>query len=285
MKQQYKGIILIIASAFFFSLMSLFVKLSGDLPAIQKSFFRNFIAAIFATVILVRSGQGFSFQKKNLPFLILRSVFGTLGILCNFYAVDHLVLSDASMLNKMSPFFVILCSMIFLREKTRSFQIGAVIAAFAGSLFIIRPTFSNMEFIPSLIGLLGGFGAGAAYTAVRYLGKRGERGPFVVFFFSAFSCLFCLPFMIADYAPMTLWQLAMLLLAGLAAAGGQFTITAAYFYAPASEISIYDYTQIIFSTLWSLLIFSQVPDLLSIVGYIIICAAAAVNFILARRTC
>ena len=102
---------------------------------------------------------------------------------------------------------------------------------------------------------------------------------------SAFSCLFCLPFMIADYAPMTLWQLAMLLLAGLAAAGGQFTITAAYFYAPASEISIYDYTQIIFSTLWSLLIFSQVPDLLSIVGYIIICAAAAVNFILARRTC
>ncbi len=39
MKQQYKGIILIIASAFFFSLMSLFVKLSGDLPSIQKSFF------------------------------------------------------------------------------------------------------------------------------------------------------------------------------------------------------------------------------------------------------
>lgn len=145
MKQQYKGIILIIASAFFFSLMSLFVKLSGDLPSIQKSFFRNFVAAIFATVILLRSGKGFSFEKRNLPYLIIRSVFGTLGILCNFYAVDHLLLSDASMLNKMSPFFAILCSMFFLREKTRPYQIGAVLAAFAGALFIIRPTFSNLE--------------------------------------------------------------------------------------------------------------------------------------------
>lgn len=36
--------------------------------------------------------------------LLLRSTFGTLGILCNFYAVDHLLVSDASMLNKLSPF-------------------------------------------------------------------------------------------------------------------------------------------------------------------------------------
>ena len=283
MKQQHKGIFLIIASAFFFSLMSLFVKLSGDLPSIQKSFFRNFVAMLFAVVLLVRSGKGFSCQRRNLPFLLIRSLFGTLGILCNFYAVDHLVLSDASMLNKMSPFFAILCSMIFLKEKTRSFQLGAVVAAFAGALFIIKPTFTNMELIPSVIGLLGGFGAGVAYTTVRYLGQRGERGPFVVFFFSAFSCLFCLPFMIAGYVHMTLYQLTMLLLAGLAAAGGQFTITSAYFYAPASEISIYDYTQIIFATLWSFVFFSQIPDLLSVLGYIVICAAAVFNFLMARR--
>lgn len=283
MKQYQKGIILIIASAAFFSLMSLFVKLSGDLPSIQKSFFRNFVAAIFAFILLLRSGEGFSFQRRNLPFLLLRSIFGTVGILCNFYAVDHLVLSDASMLNKMSPFFAVLCSIFFLREKARPFQIAAIAAAFAGTLFIIRPTFSNMQLVPSLIGLLGGFGAGVAYTTVRYLGQRGERGPLVVFFFSAFSCLFCLPFLIADYAHMTLWQFAMLMLAGLAAAGGQFTITAAYFYAPASQISIYDYTQIIFSTLWSFLFFSQIPDLLSVAGYFIICGAAVFNFLMSRH--
>ena len=78
-------------------------------------------------------------------------------------------------------------------------------------------------------------------------------------------------------------RLTMLLLAGFAAAGGQFTITFAYFYAPAGEISIYDYTQILFATLWSLVIFSQVPDLFSILGYLIICTAAVVNFLLAQR--
>ena len=283
MKTYYKGILLIIASAAFFSLMSLFVKLSGDLPSIQKSFFRNFVAVIFAAVLLIRSGEGFSFQRRNLPFLIMRSAFGTLGILCNFSAVDHLILSDASMLNKMSPFFAVLCSIFLLKEKVRPFQIGAVAAAFAGALFIIRPSFSNMQLVPSLIGLMGGFGAGIAYATVRYLGQRGERGPFVVFFFSAFSCLFCLPFLITGYEPMTLYQFAMLMLAGLAAAGGQFTITAAYFYAPAREISVYDYTQIIFSTLWSFLFFSQIPDLFSVFGYLIICGAAVFNFLMSKH--
>lgn len=105
-KQQ--AIIYIICSAFFFALMNMFVRMSGDLPSIQKSFFRNLVAFFFALIILLRSKEGFSFQKKNLPAFIGRSFFGTLGILCNFYAVDHLVLSDASILNKLSPFFAIL---------------------------------------------------------------------------------------------------------------------------------------------------------------------------------
>ncbi len=283
MKPQYKGIFLIIASAFFFSLMNLFVKLSGDLPSVQKCFFRNFVAMLFAFFMLLRSDEKFSIQKRNLPFLILRSVFGTLGIYCNFYAIDHLVLSDASMLNKMSPFFAIICSMIFLRERAHPFQIAAIVAAFAGSLMVIKPTLSNIDLFPSLIGLLGGLGAGIAYTTVRYLGQRGERGPVIVFFFSAFSCVFFLPLMLATYVHMEIWQLIILILAGLSAAGGQFTITAAYFYAPASEISIYDYTQIIFATAWSLIFFSQMPDLLSIAGYIIICGAALANFLFSNR--
>ncbi len=100
-----KGVQFILLSAFFFAVMNLFVKLSGDLPSVQKSFFRNLVAAGVAAVILIRSHQGFGFQKKNLPLLILRSTLGTIGILCNFYAVDHLVMSDASMLSKLSPFF------------------------------------------------------------------------------------------------------------------------------------------------------------------------------------
>ena len=47
----------------------------------------------------------------------MRSVCGTLGILCNYYAIDHLMLADASILNKLSPFFAILFSFILLKEK------------------------------------------------------------------------------------------------------------------------------------------------------------------------
>lgn len=283
MNKKTKGIICIMLSAFCFAWMNAFVRLSGDLPSIQKSFFRNFVAAIFAFIILRRNHTAFQWKKGNLKFLFLRSAAGTIGILCNFYAVDHLVLSDASMLNKMSPFFAILFSYFFLGEKCTPIQVLGVAGAFLGSLFIIKPTFTNMELFPSLVGFLGGMGAGAAYTTVRHLGQRGEKGPFIVFFFSAFSCLVTLPFLIFHYHPMSLEQLGFLLLAGLAAAGGQFGITAAYCYAPSREISVYDYSQIIFSALLGFLLFGQLPDGFSLLGYLIICAMALLMFLYNQR--
>ena len=104
MKDKNRGIICIILSAFSFALMALFLKLSGDLPAIEKSFFRNLVAVVIAFIMIIRSKEKIQIQKRNLHWFILRSLFGTLGIFCNFYAVDHLVLSDASCLNKLSPF-------------------------------------------------------------------------------------------------------------------------------------------------------------------------------------
>lgn len=276
---KYKGIFYIIISAFMFALMGVFIKLAGDIPSIQKSFFRNFVALIFALILLLKDKSAFKIQKGDLKFLILRAGFGTIGIFCNFYAVDHLVLSDASILNKMSPFFAILCSYFVLKEKFTPVQGTMVLVAFIGSLFVIKPSLANADLFPSLLGLFGGFAAGVAYTMVRVLGTRGVKGPFIVFFFSAFSCLVSLPYLIFNFTPMSLKQTVFLILCGAAAAGGQFTITAAYVHAPAKEISIYDYTQIIFSTLFSFFIFGQIPDALSFLGYALIVSMAVVNFI------
>lgn len=278
MKKQYKGIFYIILSAFCFSLMDMFVRMSGDLPSIQKSFFRNIVAAVFGCILVLKEKDSFQWKKGSGKYLILRSLFGTLGILCNFYAIDHLALADASMLNKMSPFFVVIFSFLFLKEKVTAAQILLVMGAFGGSLFVVKPTVSNLDLIPSLIGLLGGLGAGAAYTMVRKLGTVGIKGPFIVFFFSTFSCVITLPWLIFDYHAMTLWQVLVLLLAGLCAAGGQFAITAAYCYAPASEISIYDYTKVIFSMILGFVMFQQIPDFYSWVGYVIICLMAVLMF-------
>lgn len=279
MNQKYKGVIYIMLAALCFALMNTFVRLSGDLPSIQKSFFRNLVALVFAAIILKKNKSGFLHDKKNLGLLIVRSICGTIGILCNFYAVDHLVLADASMLNKMSPFFAIVFSYFFLKEKVNFVQLFSVIGAFIGCLFIIKPSFGNLGSLPALVGLIGGVGAGAAYTAVRRLGQCGEKGPFIVFFFSAFSCLVTLPYLVIGYEPMTFIQISMLLLAGLAAAGGQFAITAAYCYAPAKEISVYDYSQVLFSAILGFFLFNQVPDKYSVLGYILICGMAIFMFL------
>ena len=277
-KKKQLGILYIVISAFCFALMNMFVRLSGDLPSFQKSFFRNIVALVFALIILKRDKVWFSGKKENIKYLFIRSLAGTVGVLCNFYAVDHLVLSDASMLNKMSPFFVIIFSLFVLGEKIKPTQALIVAGAFIGSLFIIRPTTSIFSNPASLVGLLGGMAAGLAYTFVRKLGEKGEKGPFVVFVFSAFSCVVLLPFVIINYQHMTGMQLMYLLLAGVSAAGGQFSITAAYFHAPAREISVYDYSQIIFAAIMGFIIFGDVPDMLSWVGYIIICSMAVIMY-------
>lgn len=275
----YKGIFLIILSAFCFALMSTFVRLAGDLPSLQKSFFRNIVALVFASSVLLRTHRRPKIKHTAWKFLILRSVFGTVGLICNFYAIDRLVLADASILNKMSPFFAILCSYFVLKEKLSLQKALIVFGAFIGSLFVIKPSFANADLFPALIGLLGGLGAGVAYTFVRRCGEEGVKGPFIVFFFSAFSCAVTLPLLIFNYTPMQPIQLVYLLLAGLAATGGQFTITAAYICAPASDISVYDYTQIIFSSALGFFVFGQTPDWLSAIGYMIIIAMAVVMFL------
>lgn len=278
MNQRQKGIVCIILSSFSFALMNLFVHMSGDLPSIQKSFFRNFVAMLFALAILLIEKPVVSLDRNSKRYLLYRSIFGTIGIICNFYAVDHLLLSDASLLNKMSPFFAVLFGILILKEKINLFQLSSIITAFIGALFVIKPSGLNMDFFPALIGLIGGICAGAAYTYVRAMGQRGVQGSVIVFVFSAFSCLVTAPYLIFQFHPMSFHQIAMLLLAGLAAAGGQFGITAAYCFAPAREISVFDYSQIPFAALLGYLIFGQMPDLYSWFGYLIILSTAVTTF-------
>lgn len=286
MKQEnyVKGMIMIILSAFFFACMNVSVRLAGDLPTMQKSFFRNLVAAVFAAVILLRSRTAPVVHKRYWPPLSLRCLFGTLGILCNYYAIDHLLVADASILNKLSPFFAIIFSFLILKEKIKPTQAACVLLAFIGCLFVVKPGFQNAALIPALIGVCGGLGAGIAYTMVRVLGTHGIKGPVIVFYFSMFSCVLLLPWMIFDYAPMTAGQLGTLLMAGVFAAGGQFTITTAYTYAPAGKISIFDYSQIIFATLLGLLLFGEIPDQYSFVGYALIILASLGMFLYNMKT-
>lgn len=208
---------------------------------------------------------------------------GLAGVFGNFYALDKIELSDASMLNKMSPFFALIFSAIFIKEKVKPKQAVAIAAAFIGALFIIKPSFGNENLLASAIGFFGGMCAGGAYTAVRKLGIMGENGSLIVFFFSAFSTAVTAPNLIFNYHHMEFAQFAALLAAGICAAGGQFSITAAYTFAPSREISVYDYSQVVFAAIAGYFVFGDVPDILSFVGYFIICSMAVWMFIYNNR--
>lgn len=281
LSNRHKGIMFIILSAFGFAMMSAFVKLSGDLPSFQKTFFRNVVSLIVAFTIIMKNRGSFFGKKENQKTLILRALFGTVGILFNYYSIDRLVLSDANMLNKLSPFFVIIFSALFLKEKIKPKQGVAVVIAFLGAIFIIKPSFS-FEVIPAIVGILGGISAAAAYTCVRFLGGK-ERPDTIVFYFSFFSSIITFPIMLAVYTPMSIVQLLYLILAGIFASVGQFGITLAYKYAPAKEISIFDYTNIIFSALISLVLFGVLPDWLSIIGYLIIFGSSFYMFMFNKK--
>lgn len=279
-KKKYLGIIYIILSAFSFAFMFAFVRMAGDLPTMQKTFFRNFVALWFAIGVMVKNKIPLRVEGHKPRFaLFVRCLAGSLGMIGNFYAIDHLKLSDASMLNKMSPFFAVVFSIIVVKEKLTLVQLLTILGAFGGSLFIIKPSFSNSDLFPAIVGFLGGMGAGLAYACVRYLGNNNVKGPLIVACFSAFSCLLTLPFMIMNYEPMSTKQLLCLLGAGAAAAGGQFTITAAYSHAPAREISVYDYSQLIFTTTLGFFLFGDIPDGWSFLGYFIIIAMAVIVFL------
>ncbi len=280
MSQRAKGILCIISAAFCFALMNLFIKLAGDIPTLQKAFFRNLVAILFSFIILKKNKIPMGVSSKTLPLLTGRAVFGTIGIFFNFYAIDHLNIADASMLNKLSPFFAILFSYFILRESAKAYQLCCVFTALIGTLFILKPQGDSLLSFPALIGLLGGMSAGLAYTLLRKATSGGVSGPFVVFFFSVFSCLCSLPYCIVSYTPMSMEQLIFLLCTGLAASGGQFAITAAYTYAPASEISVYDYSQIFFAGLLGFLFLGELPDVFSYIGYIIIIGASIAMFLL-----
>lgn len=276
-----KGIICILLSALCFSGMSSFINLSGDVPVVQKVFFRNLVALFLAFVTLAKNRESFRPAKGCLKYHFLRSTAGLLGVFGNFYATTHMShTADAAMLNKLSPFATLIFSAIFLKERVKPKQAVAIAIAFLGSMLVIKPTASNVELLPSLAGLIGGLGAGAAYTTVRHMSSKGENSRFTVFFFSAFSVAVTSPYLIFNYHSMTRQQLIYLLLVGLCAAGGQFAITAAYSFAPSREISIYDYSNIVFTAIEGYLFLGgQIPDKLSFLGYSIICLCALWMFI------
>ena len=272
MSNKTKAVFCMLISALGFTFMSVTVKYVTGIPLFEKVFFRNLISLGVAFFMLKKSSAPMFGRRENQLALLARSSFGLAGVVLNFYAIANLTLADSSMLGKLSPIFVTIMACIFLKEKIDSKQILSIIITFLGALLVIKPEFS-LEMLPSLAGILSAAASGVAYTLLRYL-KDKESPDTIIFYFSLISVVFTAPFALAEYVQPTFIQLGLLLATGVFASVGQFGITYAYKFAKATEVSIYNYSAIVFGIILGFIFFGEIPDALSLLGGAIIIAVA-----------
>ncbi len=278
-KQRCKGVQLIILSSFFYALMSAFVSMAGDLPFFQKVLFRNGVALVVSGGVILAKRIPVVVSKAGRGPLACRIILGFIGVVCNYYAIDHLMLASSNSLQKLSPFFAILFAALFLKERVSRAQAGCIIVALVGSAFLIFPNLKMIGF-SSCIALLGGIATGGTHVSLRALRSRSDiDGSVIVFLFSLFSTVLTAVPCTLHWSAMEPWQVLCLLLAGASCAIAQYALTGAYRYAAPKEISIYDCTQIIFSGLLGYFLFRQIPDGYSLIAYALIIAASTLLFL------
>ncbi len=275
-----KGIFYITLSAFLYAVVDVISRMAGSgIPAMQKVCIRNFVVALFSIFLLYQNGNRFRFKKKNTGWFLLRALCGLTVSFGNIYAVDHMALADATIIHKLSPFFVLIFSFLLLGEKIDLVQFLSIVVGFLGALFVIKPTGDIAANIPALAALASAVALGVVYPIVRKLRMDGENGSFIVFFFAAVATIVSLPFCITEYVPMTARQVVCLILTGVFNCLAQLAASAAFANCPGREISVYDYSQIVFAALFGLLLFHQVPDRWSVVGYVLILGTSVYLFL------
>lgn len=271
-----KGILSMILASTSFALMAAMVKLSGGaVPISQQLFFRNLMIGLLAFFTMREEKISFKPSPGSRRDLFFRSFFGLCGMVCFFYANRNLKLGDAQILQKTAPVFITLLSTVLLKEKLTIPKVLSLLLAFAGAVVIIKPD-GHYALFPFLVGLTGAFMAGLAYSFLRRL--RNENGFRIIFYFAVFSSIVLFPPMIYSYEPLSLRNWGILILIGVFAGSGQFFVTRAYASAPASEVSIFDYTGVIVAPLVGTVLFSEHITLRMFLGMLLIIASGYISY-------
>ena len=258
--------------------MNTFLKLAGPIPIAEKIVYKNVICTI-AGFVFVAKTYGFKDKtlyfgnRKNIFSLSMRNICGILGITANLYALQHLILSTASVLQDLSVFFVVIFSFIFLKEKVRFWKVILICVGFLGALVVINPTSVKFALAPALAAIFGAAMNSGTSVTMRFLGKKAAPST-VVFFSNLVSVIVFTPFMLMDYKVLSLHTTIFLILAGVFYTVVDFTIVLAYKYAPGREIAIFSYVDIVFSAALGFAVFGTFPKVTAIIGYAIIIAAA-----------
>lgn len=271
-----------IAAAFMFSVMSLFVKLAGQrLPSQEIVLVRSIVTLIFSYlgVRLVRK----SLWGHNKRWLIMRGLTGFAALSCFYYALTKLPLADANVIQYMNPAFTALLAAAFLRESIGLKEVSGTLVSLSGVALIARPSFlfgthaAPLDLVAVGIGVIGAFLAASAYVIVRKL-RETEHPLVIVFYFPLISTIGSLPIALPDAIwPTPLEWIMLVAGVGLSAQFGQIFMTKGLHLERAGRATAISYLQVLFAAVWGILFFREIPDMMTITGALLVIAGTILS--------
>ncbi|MBI1200481.1 MAG: EamA family transporter [Phenylobacterium sp.] len=269
------GIVLRVAAMATLACLSALVKWTGGkgVPVFEIIFFRNLFAFVPLGLYIWRT-TGFEVLKTRRPLgHMARATVGLFGMVCGFTAMQHLPLTEATALQFTSPLFMTALSALLLAEPVGRHRWAAVAVGFVGVLIMARPLPGQMNVVGVTLGILSALGAAGAMVAIRQIADT-ERGPTIVFYFTLGGvALGLVGASVVGWVMPDPQTLMLLVLAGLIGGVGQLLLTEALRNAPVGVVAPFDYTQLIWAGVLSLLIWGEAPHPLTLVGAVVVAAS------------
>lgn len=269
-----RGALLMLVAALLFATTGAIVKhISVTLPNEMVVFFRSLFGLLALAPFFMRHGLRY-YQTQRLNAHLVRALAGLAAMYCYFFAIGHLPLAEAVLLNYTAPLFIPLAAMFWVGEPFSRKLWWPIGIGFVGIVFILKPGLSLLTPI-ALIGLASGMFSALAMAGIRKL-THTEPATRVVFYFSLTSTLVAaLPLAWRWQTPTPdLWL--PLILIGVISTIAQILMTRGYSHAPAAQVGPFLYAIVIFAGLFGWALWSEIPDWLSLVGTLLVVLAGIV---------
>lgn len=273
-------------AAFWFSLMSVCVKLAGErLPSMEIVFFRGVVSLVLSLAIIRQAGVTRPWGTRK-PMLIVRGTLGAAALCCFVFSLTHLPLGEATLIQYTNPVFAIVIAAYWYHERLRKPEIVALAFALVGLLMVTRPAalFGGADgHIPvgyAVIALFGAAFSGSAYAVIRSL--RGEHPDVVVLYLPLMQIPMSLPFIASGWFWPT-WREWMLLLGvGVTTQLAQASMTRGLQQERIAPATTVGYLQVIFAGVWGVMLFGEHPGVWTVVGALVILASTVALLVLHR---
>ena len=248
-----------ISAFFMFSVMLVCAKLLSERhSAIEIAFYRNLIGCVpFLITVFVFGRREILVVQSKLSMIGLRAVFGAVSLVLTFTAFALMPMADATTLLFTSTLFIPFLAIFFLKESVGLWRWLAVFTGFIGVLVMIRPG-GEVNSLGVLVALSAAFVQAGMAILLRYLG-RYESPETISFYFLVFgTVLTALPLPFIAVTP-TLQEWPLLVGVGLSGAAAQWLLSIAFKHARAASVTVFNYSSIIWSTLFGWLIWNDWP--------------------------